>query len=159
MDKTGFKSELGSALDKIAHMKPVPPNDNLNDPTWGKVDKLIKRLLNFLKEDSVSKPMDVLQCNTFDLACSNLAPPVQTIAWRALDTWLLIYESRRIRGIVASKDPLAFCRPSHPVYIPPSVGESIYLEGATDALKIINGKLRERGIIKPPPKNRGREGD
>jgi len=159
MDKAGFKSELGSALDKIAHMKPVPPNDDLNDPTWGKVDKLIKRLLNWLKEDDVSKPMDVLQRNTLDLACSNIAPPVQTIAWRALDTWLLIYESRRIRGILASKEPWMLCRPSHPVYTPPSVGESIYQMNTEEALGTINEKLRERGIIKPPPKNRGREGD
>jgi len=154
MDKAGFKSEIGKALDKIARMKPVPPNDDLNDPSWGKVDKLIKRLLNWLKEDDVSKPMDLLQRNTFDLACVNLAPPVQILAWRTLDTWLLIYESRRIRGILASDEPYMLCRPSHPVLIPPSVEESIYLETTQDALGTINGKLRERGLIKSR-----REGD
>lgn len=154
MDKAGFKTELGKALDKIARMKPVPPNDDLNDPTWGKVDKLIKRLLNWLKEDEVSKPMDLLQRNTFDLACSNLAPPVQTLAWRCMDTWLLIYESRRIRGILASDEPWNLTRPPSPVYVPPSVDESLYLGGPKDALETINGKLRERGLIKSR-----REGD
>jgi len=100
MDKAGFKSEIGKALDKIARMKPVPPNDDLNDPSWGKVDKLIKRLLNWLKEDDVSKPMDLLQRNTFDLACVNLAPPVQILAWRTLDT----FDTAVGRGVDLSGD-------------------------------------------------------
>lgn len=148
MDKVGFKKELSAALDKIDHMKPVPPNNDLNDQTWGKVDRLIKRLLNWLVEDEVNKPMNVLQKVTFDMALSNLAPPVQTIAYRTLDTWLLIYESRRIRGIFDSDEPWNLTQPPNKVYIPPSVDESIYLGGAREALELINGKLRERGIMK-----------
>ena len=154
MDTVGFRAEINKAIDKIAHMRPVPPNDDLNDPTWGKVDKLIKRLLNWLTEDGAPKPIDVLKDATWNLAMKNLAPPVQTFAYRVLDTWLLIYESRRIRGITTSKRE--FCRPPHPVWIPPSVDESVYLGDAQGVIDVIHGKLKDREIIKTKSR---REGD
>lgn len=155
MDKKGFKKLLGEALTKIEGMRPIPPNDDLNDSSWKKVDKHIKRILNFLVEDEVPKPIDVLYQVTWDMAMVNFAVPVQTLAWRTLDTWLLIYESRRIRGIIASKESDLLTQPRHPVYIPPSVDERMYSEKSPrGALKAITEELDKRGLI-----NRRREED
>lgn len=151
MDKTGFKKELGVVLDKIDHMRPEPPWNDLNSSHWGKVDKLVKKLLNWLVEDEVPKPIDTLTKITFNMAMENLARPVQTLSWRTLDTWLLIYESRRIRGIVKSDTPWDLSRPSKgDFWIPPSIDDDIYRGETKEALKVINNKLRDRGIIKAP---------
>jgi hypothetical protein len=147
---------LDKMVDKVRHMRPIPPCDDLEADSWGKVDKLIKKALDVMKDrGGVERPMHVLSEALFDIAArdANLDRAIQTTAYRALDTRLLTDEYGRLRRVIGEiaegkREVIDPFFPPRLWQVPPSVGESAYHnEPPLEVLKTIAGKLRRRSIL------------
>jgi len=120
-----------------------------NAEEWRNVDTIILHALDRIKEAGCKTPLHTLSLHLVQWSFDDSDPLVQTIAWRALDTRLLVDERRRIGVIMESDEPWNLTPPEHPWQIPPSLGRSFYgTNGARDGVKLIREELIERGIMK-----------
>jgi len=129
-----------------------PSWKNMADPAWREVDKIIKTALDWLKEKGLERPLDDLSLELVRMSFEDLDRGLQTVAWRILDTRLLVYENRRLRAILASDEPWNLSLPEHGWQVPPSVGYSFYKGGTKEGLEMIVGELADRGLGKRPKK-------
>jgi len=142
-------------IDKVRHMRPIPPCDDLEAESWGKFDKLLKKNLDVMKARDVERPMHVLSEALFDIAARDgkLDQGIQTTAYRALDTRLLTDEYGRLRRVIqeiadGKREVIDSFFPKFLWQIPPSVGDQAYRDNAPLAvLKTIAGHLRRRSIL------------
>ena len=152
-----FQPMLDNLILKVGNMRPIPPCDDTEAESWGKVDRLLKKTLDIMKDRAkVERPMHVLSEALFDIAArdGDLDPAIQTTAFRALDTRLLTDEYGRLRRVVQEvaddkREVTASFYPKHLWQVPPSVGEKLYgTDSPLGVLKTIAGKLRRRSILK-----------
>jgi len=156
---------LARLVDKVSRMRPIPPCDDLFDPSWGKVDKLIIKTMKAMQEKGVEKPLHPLS-NTFlsmalkdvaDNGLDNVTPALQAVAYRAMDTRLLVDEFARMRLMTkliyeAAKGekvefPFYDFPPKHPMMMPPCFDAEVYNDGAAWVVESFAEELRRRNIL------------
>lgn len=151
-----YQPMLDKLIDKVRHMRPIPPCDDLGAESWGKVDRLLKKTLDVMKDRvNVERPMHVLSEALFDIAArdGSLDPAIQATAYRALDTRLLTDEYGRLRRVISEitegkREVIASFYPKYLWMVPPSVGETRYgNDSPLEVLKTIAGNLRRRSIL------------
>lgn len=162
---------LTRMVEKVSKMKPIPPTDNLLDPTWDKVDRLVLKTIKAVKERSGGRPLYPVAETLLDMAMQDVVDhypqtslALQAVAYRVLDTRLIVDEFLRMKdeasAIVAVakgedvKVPFANFPPSNPVMIPPSFDERVYDDSAVGVVSTFAEELRKRGIL-PPRKQQG----
>ena len=147
---------LDRMIEKVQTMRPIPPCEDLEADTWGKVDELLLKTLKLMKERDVEQPMNALSEALFDIAARDVDfdTATQAVAYRAMDMRLLVDEYRRLQGILkdiekGNREPWKYFYPSPLTMIPPSIGEEVYREYMPEAvLRNVAGKLRKRGVLK-----------
>lgn len=158
---------LSRMAEKVSKMRPVPPTDNLMDPTWSKVDKLILKTMKVMKDRGVKRPLHPLSETFFDMAMQDVVdnypettPGLQAVAYRAMDTRLLVDEFGRMRaeanaimsvarGEKDVKVPFANFPPESPALIPPCFDERVYNDSAVGIVTTFAEELRKREILPP----------
>jgi hypothetical protein len=158
---------LERLVGKVSNMRPIPPCDNLFDSSWGKVDKLILKTVKIMKDKGVERPLHLFSEAIFDMAMKDVATnsdtsqALQAVAYRVMDTRLLVDEFGRMRQMaVAIRDvargrkdvkiPSPHFPPKNPALIPPcfSVGDiNVYDDSAVGVVNSFARELRERGIL------------
>lgn len=155
---------LQRMTEKVSKMRPIPPTDNLLDQSWDKVDKLIIKTMKAMKDKGVERPLHPLSETLFDMACQDVidnglktTPALQAVAYRAMDTRLLVDEFGRMRQVAVmirdvargksdEKVPPNF-PPRHPVLIPPCFDERVYDNSAAGVVETFANELRKRGVL------------
>lgn len=158
---------LTRMVEKVSKMRPIPPTDNLFDPSWGKVDKLILKTMKAMKDRGVQRPLHPLSETFFDMSLKDVAdngldgvsPGLQAAAYRAMDTRLLVDEFVRMKAEASAiiavargedvKVPFANFPPESPAMIPPSFDVSVYNDSAVGIVSTFAEELRKRGILPP----------
>jgi len=157
---------LGRLVEKVSKMRPIPPCDNLFDSSWGKVDKLIlKTMRAMMDKGGIERPLHPLSEILFDMAMEDVAKnhpnttyAIQAVAYRAMDTRLLVDEFGRMRnmavairdvarGVKGAKVPSPHFPPKHPVLIPPCFDGKVYDDDAASIVSTFAGELRKREIL------------
>lgn len=157
-----FQPMLDRMIERVQTMRPIPPCEDLEADTWGKVDKLLMKTLKLMKDRDVEQPMHALSEALFDIAARDVEfdKATQTVAYRAMDMRLLTDEYRRLQGVLrntkeGNREPWKHFYPSPLTMIPPSIGEEVYRECMPEAvLRNIAGKLRRRGVLKGQQEDR-----
>lgn len=157
---------LNRMVEKISKMKPIPPCDNLFDQSWGKVDKLILKTMKAMKERGVERPLHPLSETFFDMAMQDVidnypdtTQALQTAAYRALDTRLLVDEFGRMRHMAVLirnaargekvEFPFHDFPPKTDAMIPPCFTKEVYNDSAAGVVSRFAEELRDRGILPP----------
>jgi hypothetical protein len=158
---------LERMVDKVSRMKPIPPCNNLLDKDWDKVDKLILKTIKAMKNNDVERPLRPLALTLFEMSMQDVidnglktSKALQTVAYRALDTWLIAEEFGRMRQMaVAIRDaargqeveiPSPHFPPENPIMIPPSfVGRDVYNDSAAGIVESFADEMRNRGLLPP----------
>jgi hypothetical protein len=153
-------------VEKVSKMKPVPPCDNLFDLSWSKVDKLIIKMMKAMKEKGEERPLHNLSVTLGDMSSQDVidhkgesTPAVQAVAYRALDTRLLVDEFGRMREMAVAiravaqgqdvKVPSPHFPPNCLVLIPPCFDEKVYDDSAAGIVWTFAEELRKRGVLPP----------
>ena len=87
---TGMQNLIQSMAKKAARMRPMPPWDDLQDPLWGKVDKLILDALSTLKKEKIKEPLKTLAIVFIRWSFNDLDKGVQTVALRLMEVFGLV---------------------------------------------------------------------
>ena len=107
------------------------------DPAWEKVDKIIVKVLDTMKQRGVKSPLTELQEAAFATALREEDRGVQLFAWRLLNTRHFVVEYGRLRTVVAGSQP------------PRETDGLFYGSGGPVAqAELIADALRVRGILK-----------
>ena len=156
-----YDGMLGKVGEKVGRMKPMPVikdwqagcvpgtyetsyedggasvHELVEDSAWGKVDKLIVKALDALRERGVQSPLAELQDAAFHAALGSEDRGLQLFAWRILNTRYFVEEYGRIRKVASGKEQ------------PRDTDGLLYGGGGpVTQAELIAGALRVRGILK-----------
>jgi hypothetical protein len=160
----GFGTLLFKMVKKVDGMRPIPPVDDLFDKEWEKVDKLIMKSIRIAKDKGHERPLRPMSEALFGMALESPGKPgVQALAYRIMDTRLLVDEFERMRAearaihdVARGKDvevPSPHFPPANPALVPPCfVDRDVYNDSAVGVVSTFAEELRRRGVL-PPAKS------